>query len=746
MLALWQTRILRSVRLTVADEIENGLAYYEYTFLRELPQALRGHRGASWPRHGRSARRRSHRSCAWAAGSAATATAIPMSPHEVTRHAMQRHSTVAFEHYLEEIVRPRRPSSACRAGSSVARPELEALALDPAVHDEHRADEPYRGALANIYARLAATARELVELAAEPPPVGGCATPYATAAGLSSQRSRCHRPVAAQPRLGADRRRQAARPAAGRARSSASTWPPSTCASIRACTKRWSASCSQRGANAGGYSELDEDRAARLAAARDRDAAAAALPLHRIQRGDPARNSRSSTWRPRSIGATGSAALPNYVISKTDGVSDLLELALLMKEVGLLQVRPEPRLAVNIVPLFETIDDLRACGPIMDRVLGLDGYRRLLATRGNCQEVMLGYSDSNKDGGYLTANWELHKAEVALVRGLPQARRGTAPVSRARRQRRPRRRTELPGHPRAAARQRERADPHHRTGRGDREQVRRPRHRPAQPRDARRRHARGHARAAWPPGSGPRGPLPDHGRSVGDGLPGVSPARLRDPGVRHLLPAGDADHARSRNCTSAAGRRRASAPIAIEDLRAIPWVFSWSQARIMLPGWYGFGTAIEEYHQARGGRRARDAAGDAPRLAVLPGAALQPGHGARQKRHEHRVALCRSRYRRSAVGSHLHRDPRRVEAHRRAALRDHGPAPVLCNRTPRSRAASATDSPTSIRSTTCRWGFCGATVPASRTRRSGARSCSPSTASHRVCATAGEKRRKPDGP
>ena len=112
----------------------------------------------------------------------------------------------------------------------------------------------------------------------------------------------------------------------------------------------------------------------------------------------------------------GPEALPNYIISKTDDVSDLLEVALLAKEAGLLTPGPEPRLAFNIVPLFETIADLRGCGAVMEALFALPEYRRLLASRGNLQEVMLGYSDSNKDGGFLTSNWELHKAEVALVK------------------------------------------------------------------------------------------------------------------------------------------------------------------------------------------------------------------------------------------------------------------------------------------------------------------------------------------
>ena len=112
----------------------------------------------------------------------------------------------------------------------------------------------------------------------------------------------------------------------------------------------------------------------------------------------------------------GADVIPNYVISMTAAPSDVLEVALLLKEVGLLVPGEEPRSAVNIIPLFETIDDLRRCGAIMDQLFTCAAYRKLLESRGDVQEVMLGYSDSNKDGGFLTSNWELYKAELELVR------------------------------------------------------------------------------------------------------------------------------------------------------------------------------------------------------------------------------------------------------------------------------------------------------------------------------------------
>jgi phosphoenolpyruvate carboxylase len=295
----------------------------------------------------------------------------------------------------------------------------------------------------------------------------------------------------------------------------------------------------------------------------------------------------------------GPAALPNYVISKTDGPSDLIELALLLKEVGLLQVRPVPRLAVNIVPLFETIADLRACGPTMDRVLGLEGYRRLLATRGDCQEVMLGYSDSNKDGGYLTANWELHKAEVALVqvfrnhgvrlrlfhgRGGSVGRGGGPSYQGILAQ--------PPGSVNGQIRVTEQgeviaskyADPD--IGRRNLETL-----------------VAGTLEATLLPHGHPDQDLEAHYRIM-DGLSETAYGAYRrlvyeTPGFvtffRQATPITEiADlHIGSRPASRTRSER-------IEDLRAIPWVFSWSQARIMLPGWYGFGTAVAEYVEQEG--------------------------------------------------------------------------------------------------------------------------------------------------
>ncbi len=97
----------------------------------------------------------------------------------------------------------------------------------------------------------------------------------------------------------------------------------------------------------------------------------------------------------------GSSVIPQCIISMCKGMSDMLEVAVLLKEAGL--VHPSGRSSINIVPLFETIEDLQASSGIMDRMLSIHDYRRLVDSCGAVQEVMLGYSDSNKDGGFVTS-------------------------------------------------------------------------------------------------------------------------------------------------------------------------------------------------------------------------------------------------------------------------------------------------------------------------------------------------------
>ena len=114
--------------------------------------------------------------------------------------------------------------------------------------------------------------------------------------------------------------------------------------------------------------------------------------------------------------AGGDAIVGSYIISMTQGVDDILAPAVLARDVGLIDLSADVA-RLGFVPLFETIGDLRAIGPVLRELFAIPSYRKLVELRGDVQEVMVGYSDSNKDGGITTSQWEIHKAlrEIAAV-------------------------------------------------------------------------------------------------------------------------------------------------------------------------------------------------------------------------------------------------------------------------------------------------------------------------------------------
>jgi phosphoenolpyruvate carboxylase len=278
-------------------------------------------------------------------------------------------------------------------------------------------------------------------------------------------------------------------------------------------------------------------------------------------------------------------------------VSDLLEVLLLQKETGLLRSAEagEKRSDLMVIPLFETIPDLQRAAGIMEKVMAIPLVKQLIAKQGDLQEVMLGYSDSNKDGGFLTSNWELYKAETHLVDRVQARRRQAAPVPWPRRHRRPRRRSKLRGDPGAAARHGQRPDPPDRTGRDHRVEVLQPGNRPPQPGIAGRRHAGSEPDAASDPtaAQGPVGRFeaimaecPNRAykayRNLVYETPGFTDYFFSATPIAEIAELNIGSRPASRKAT----KRR------IEDLRAIPWGFSWGQCRLLLPGWYGFGSAI----------------------------------------------------------------------------------------------------------------------------------------------------------
>ena len=292
----------------------------------------------------------------------------------------------------------------------------------------------------------------------------------------------------------------------------------------------------------------------------------------------------------------GANSICNYIISKAASVSDMLEVAILLKEAGLFIPGETPTCALRIIPLFETIDDLRASAEVMTAYFDLSLVRAVLEGQGRMQEVMIGYSDSNKDGGYVTSNWEIRTAinnllTLARARGIDMRffhGRGGA-VGRG--------------------------------GGSSFEAIQ------AQPRGAVWRGIRitEQGEVVSSKYGHPLGGLMsletiaaaalmadlEHEPDIADGAGGQVLATMSQEACdayRDLVyeTAGFEDYFRQSTplveiadlkIGSRPASRTASSKIA--DLRAIPWVFSWSQSRVMLPGWYGFGSATSGAGPAR---------------------------------------------------------------------------------------------------------------------------------------------------
>ncbi|HET8875477.1 MAG TPA: phosphoenolpyruvate carboxylase, partial [Casimicrobiaceae bacterium] len=405
-LGLWQTAMLRLSRLQVKDEIDNGLAYYRYTFLDEIPHLYAAFEASVAGQFGVGRERVPAflRMGSWIGGDR---DGNPFVGADTLTYAIRAQAGVLFEHYLDDV---HRLGGELSLSTRLVTPSAELLALAGAAHDAnpHRQDEPYRQALIGVYARLAATAHELTDLSPARV-VQTDAARYETAQAFRADLDT----------IAASLAQHGAAPLAARRLEPLRRAVDVFGFHLAALDLRQNSDVHQavvgellaRAQVAGDYSALQEDERVALLVrelATSRllhspyldysERVGAELAVLRVAAGIHARY--------------GADALPNYVISKCQSVSDLLEVGVLLKEVGLLR---EHELAMNIVPLFETIDDLDRCGATMRAAFALPLYRTLVASRRDWQEIMLGYSDSNKDGGYLTSSWAIYRAERALV-------------------------------------------------------------------------------------------------------------------------------------------------------------------------------------------------------------------------------------------------------------------------------------------------------------------------------------------
>ena len=583
-LTLWQTNLLRRTKLTVLDEVANGLSFYDYTFLREVPrlhcaledrlnEADGGTEGdlASFLRIG-----------SWIGGDR---DGNPFVTAEVMRGTLKMQSSRALRYYLEElhVLGSELSLAAHLAGISE---DLRALAERSPDTSPHRSGEPYRLAVSGIYARLSATAVKL-DVETTRPPVGEAAA-YANVGEFKADLDILHRSlISNNSRVIARGRLRHLRRAVDcfgfhlaslDLRQNSAVHERTVAELINAATPGMS------------YLALNEEARIALLAGELRNARP--LTSSFVKYSEETLGELAVFHTAAEAHAKfGASVIPQCIISMCKGVSDMLEVALLLKEVGL--VDPSGRSAINIVPLFETIEDLQASSGIMDRLLSLHDYRKLVDSRRAVQEVMLGYSDSNKDGGFVTSGWELYKAEIDLIevferhhvrlrlfhgRGGSVGRGGgpsydaiiAQPGGAVNGQIRITEQGEIISSKYSNAE----------VGRNNLEIL---------------AAATLEASLLQPRQSAPR-------REYLEAMDQLSALAFK--AYRGLVyeTEGFADYFwASTVITEIATLNIGSRPTSrkktreIEDLRAIPWVFSWAQCRLMLPGWYGFGSAVETW-------------------------------------------------------------------------------------------------------------------------------------------------------
>jgi phosphoenolpyruvate carboxylase len=586
-LTLWQTRMLRTAKLSVIDEVANGLSYHHTTFLREVPRLYAKVEDTLAQHEGNGPARELPaflRVGSWIGGDR---DGNPFVTAAVLERTLAMQAETALDYYLEEIHTLGSQLSLAERLVS-ASDALHALAEASVDHSPHRADEPYRRALAGVYARLSATFRMLLGKSPSRP-AAGAAEPYANAAELSADLDIVH--ASLQSNGSAPLCRGRLRQLRRAVRVFGFHLAPVDLRQNSDVHERVVAELLQVADPGLDYTALDEPARIELLLAE----LATVRPLRsaHLRYSEEAESEFAiAAAARRAHERYGPAALPNYIISKADGVSDILEVALLLKEAGLLDPRA-PSLAMNIIPLFETIGDLQAAGATMDRLFELAPYMALLETRERAQEVMLGYSDSNKDGGFLTSGWELYKAEVELVAVFARhgvrlrlfhgrggsVGRGGGPSYEA-----------ILAQPGGAVQGQIRL-----TEQGEVIGAKY-----GNPEVGRRNlevlvAATLQATLQADDAPAPRPEYMDAMQRLSDlAFQAYRNLVYEPPGFeRYFWESTVITEIADLNIGSRPASRKKST--AIEDLRAIPWVFSWSQCRLMLPGWYGFGSAVHAF-------------------------------------------------------------------------------------------------------------------------------------------------------
>ena len=596
-LTLWQTALVRLSRLQISDEIAVGLRYYPAAFFDVVPKVnaeVRDALRSRWPDVDLLAEP-ILRPGSWIGGDR---DGNPNVTADVVRLATGSAAYTALSHYTAELTALEQELSMSSRLVAVTD-ELSKLAED--CDEPARGDEPYRRALRVIHARLTATAAQILD--EEPDDLLDLGLPpYSTPGEMLADLDTVDASLRAHgSTLLADDRLARLRNAvdvfgfhlSGLDMRQNSDVHEEVVAELLA----WAGVHPD-------YCSLSEDERVNILA----EELGTRRPLvgDREQLSELARKELAIiTAAARAVAIYGPPAVPNYIISMCRSVSDLLEAGILLKESGLVDAAAdEPYCPVGIVPLFETIDDLHRGASILEAALDLPVYRSIVRARGDSQEVMLGYSDSNKDGGYLTANWALYRAELDLVESARKTGirlrlfhgrggtvgRGGGPSYEAIL-------AQPPGAVNGSLRLTEQGE------------VIAAKY--AEPLMAQRNletllaatlestllDVEGLGDAAGPAYE-ILDELADRAQRAYSEL-----VHETEGFVEYFLQSTPVSEIGSLNVGSRPTSRKPTS--SISDLRAIPWVMAWSQSRVMLPGWYGTGSAIEGWIAGGDGRLER---------------------------------------------------------------------------------------------------------------------------------------------
>ncbi len=591
---LWQTRMLRTAKLTVSDEIENALSYYHATFLRQIPRmyreleaALPGHPIAPFFRMGN-----------WIGGDR---DGNPFVTADTLQMALARQSETVLRFYLTEVHQLGAELSISATLAPVTA-EMRKLADASPDHGTHREDEPYRRALIGMYARLAATLHEFTGTEALRHAVAP-QNPYRSSDELLADVRVIEASLAAHhaQALSAPRLRPLIRAVQVFGFHLATV-------DLRQSSDKHEAVVAELLKVArieADYSALPEEGRRALLVRMLNDA----RPL-RVRAAKYSEHTQGEIAIFEAavvmLARYGRAAMRHYIISHTEDVSDLLEVLVLLKEVGLMRGTLDDAAESDLIvsPLFETIGDLRNAAPIMRAFYALPGITELITRSGAEQDIMLGYSDSNKDGGTFTSNWELYRAEIALVELFGElgrdhgitlrlfhgrggtVGRGGGPSYQAIL-------AQPPGTVQGQIRLTEQGEviaskyAHPEIGRRNLETL---------------VAATLEATLLHPTKSAPKSFLEAAAAISDASFAAYRKLVYETPGfTEYFFSATPIREIAELNIGSRPASRKATR--AIEDLRAIPWSFSWGQCRVALPGWCGFGSAIEQFLGEEGAQR-----------------------------------------------------------------------------------------------------------------------------------------------